>query len=91
MTLLKEHVRRVTSKGQVTIPAEVRRLLGVQPGEQVIFRVQGDKVEISRASMSLEEVFGSVQPLNRPEDFEAVRKAAREERAEKVLQEMGEP
>jgi len=90
MTLLNEHVRRVTSKGQVTIPAEVRRLLGVQPGEQVVFRIQDDKVEISRASMSLEEVFGSVQPLNRPEDFEAIRKAVREERAEKILQEMQE-
>jgi len=89
--MLKEHVRRVTSKGQVTIPSDVRRLLGIQPGEKVIFRVQGDKVEIARASMSLEEVFGSVEPISRPEHFKAIRETAWTEHAEKTLQEMQEP
>jgi len=28
---------KITSKGQVTIPAEVRRELGVQPGDRVDF------------------------------------------------------
>jgi AbrB family looped-hinge helix DNA binding protein len=30
---------RVTSKGQVTIPLEVRRALGIRPGSDVEFRV----------------------------------------------------
>jgi AbrB family looped-hinge helix DNA binding protein len=33
---------RVTSKGQVTIPQEVRQKLGIQPGTEVRFRVRGD-------------------------------------------------
>ena len=38
--------------------------------------------------MSLEEAFGSVTPLNQPEDFEALREAAMEDHAEKVVEEM---
>lgn len=30
---------RVTSKGQVTIPLEVRRALGIHPGSEVQFRL----------------------------------------------------
>jgi prevent-host-death family protein len=38
--------------------------------------------------MSLEEAFGSVTPLNQPEDFDALREAAMEEHAQKVVEEM---
>jgi prevent-host-death family protein len=38
--------------------------------------------------MSLEEAFGSVTPLSQPEDFEALREAAMEEHAQKVVEEM---
>jgi antitoxin PrlF len=30
---------RVTQKGQVTIPLEVRRALGIKPGSEVVFRL----------------------------------------------------
>jgi len=33
---------RVTQKGQVTIPLEVRRALGIRPGSDVSFEVDGD-------------------------------------------------
>lgn len=32
---------RVTQKGQVTIPLEVRRALGIRPGSDVQFRLEG--------------------------------------------------
>ncbi|MQA73566.1 MAG: AbrB/MazE/SpoVT family DNA-binding domain-containing protein [Solirubrobacterales bacterium] len=32
---------RVTQKGQVTIPLEVRRALGIHPGTEVDFRLDG--------------------------------------------------
>lgn len=38
--------------------------------------------------MSLDEAFGSVTPLNQPEDFEALREAALEEHARRVVEEM---
>lgn len=33
---------RVTSKGQVTIPKEVRERLGIQPGDEVTFEETGE-------------------------------------------------
>ena len=39
----------VTTKGQVTIPAEVRRLLGVRPHEKVAFLVEENQVRLASA------------------------------------------
>lgn len=36
----------VTSKGQVTIPKEVRQKLGIRQGSRIQFRVVGDHVEL---------------------------------------------
>jgi AbrB family looped-hinge helix DNA binding protein len=36
------YLMRVTQKGQVTIPQEVRRALGIEPGTEVDFRLERD-------------------------------------------------
>jgi AbrB family looped-hinge helix DNA binding protein len=41
---------RVTSKGQVTIPKEVREKLGVQPGDEVGFREEGQAIVVVNES-----------------------------------------
>ncbi len=88
MGVVEEHLMKVTSKGQVTIPADIRNLLGIEPGGEVIFRVADGKVEILPPSMTLDEVYKSVPPINRPEDFEELRRIALDEHSEKVLEEM---
>ena len=40
---------RITSQGQVSVPAEVRRCLGVAPGSILEWTVEGDMVIIRRA------------------------------------------
>ena len=84
----EEHVRTVTTKGQVTIPAEVRRLLEVEPGDKVVFRVTQGTVELQPAAMTLEDAFGAVTPRTQPEDFAALRDVAIEEHVKKVIEEM---
>ncbi|MBW2263401.1 MAG: AbrB/MazE/SpoVT family DNA-binding domain-containing protein [Deltaproteobacteria bacterium] len=37
---------RITSKGQVTIPVEIRERLGLLPGSEVVFEVDGNAVKI---------------------------------------------
>jgi antitoxin PrlF len=81
----EEYIRTVTSKGQVTIPSQVRDALGVKPNSQVVVSLQEGKVVIEPVAMTLEEAFGSVKPITRPENFKALRKAALEEKAEKVI------
>ena len=39
---------RVTSKGQVTIPQDVRRRLGIEPGAEVDFEIHDDGVRLVR-------------------------------------------
>ncbi len=76
MNQVEEYQRRLTYKGTVTIPAEVRRVLGVKPNEEVRFRVVEGKVELLPPTMTLESAFGSVTPINRPEDFQQLRDKA---------------
>ena len=40
---------RLSSKGQVTIPVEVRERLGLQPGDVVVYEVEGDRAILCRA------------------------------------------
>jgi len=39
----------LTTKGQVTIPQDIRNRLGLLPGTRVVFDVVGDSVRIRRA------------------------------------------
>jgi AbrB family looped-hinge helix DNA binding protein len=39
---------RVTKKGQVTIPQEVRKRLGIEPGSEVEFQIDEDIVQLVR-------------------------------------------
>ena len=48
----------LTSKGQVTIPAEVRRRLGLHQGDRVGFVVDGDEVRLVRRENRIEAAFG---------------------------------
>lgn len=44
-----QHTSRLTSKGQVTVPAEVRRLLHLKPKDKVAFLVEADQVRLAPA------------------------------------------
>ena len=43
---------KVTSKGQITIPAAIRKLLGVKDGDKVLFIQEGNKVVMMNASVN---------------------------------------
>jgi AbrB family looped-hinge helix DNA binding protein len=53
----------VTSKGQITIPVEVRRAMGLKPSDRVVFTVMPDGTTVMRAkTRSLAELAGSLKP-----------------------------
>lgn len=39
---------KVTSKGQVTVPKVVRDALGIAAGDEVVFRVEGNRAVLAR-------------------------------------------
>lgn len=49
---------RITSKGQVTIPKDIREKIRVHAGDYIIFQlIKGKKVEMEKASISSTEEF----------------------------------
>ena len=85
---VKELVATVTERGQLTLPAEVRRLLGIEPRQKVAFLIEDDQVRLVPVKYTLESAFGSVPPLNRPENFEQIIEEAMDEHAQEVVREM---
>jgi AbrB family looped-hinge helix DNA binding protein len=39
---------KVTSKGQVTVPKAVRDALGIKEGDEIVFRVEGNRAVLAR-------------------------------------------
>ena len=85
---MKEVLTTITKRGQVTIPAEVRRLLGVKPRDKVVFEIEDDQVRLAPAKFTLETAYGSIKPTKRPEDFEEVARKAKEEHVKKAISEL---
>lgn len=42
---------KVTSKGQITIPVEIRRKLGIKNGDKILFMEEGGKVYMMNSSI----------------------------------------
>jgi AbrB family looped-hinge helix DNA binding protein len=54
---------RVTSKGQVTIPKEIREKLGIRPNMDVEFVEEGRKVYIRKGPKSEENPFNAFRGI----------------------------
>ncbi|MBE0478729.1 AbrB/MazE/SpoVT family DNA-binding domain-containing protein [Candidatus Aerophobetes bacterium] len=51
---------KVSFKGQVTIPKEVREKLGIAPGDFILFAQEGERVVLKKARVSPEEEFNKL-------------------------------
>lgn len=51
----------ITSKGQVTIPAEMRKTLGLEPGDQVGFMIDAEGLRLVPREHRIEAAFGLYQ------------------------------
>lgn len=88
--MMREYVTTVTQRGQVTIPAEVRRLLNAKPRSKVAFRVENGTVRLMLVEFTVEQVLGSVKPMRQPEDLEELSRIAKEEKVQRSLRELDE-
>jgi antitoxin PrlF len=80
-----EIAARLTSKGQVTVPKEIRDALDLHEGDQVVFRVEGRRAVLARTPDFL-DLAGTVSvPLaKRGTPWDEVRRATRTERARRI-------
>ena len=88
---MRQITTTTTQRNQVTIPVEVRRLLGLRPRDKVAFTIEdGGTVRLAAASFSLESAYGSVRPSTRPEEFHEVSRIAKDTKAEDTVRELGD-
>lgn len=72
---MKEITATMSSKGQVTVPVEVRRHLGVGPHDKLSFVIGGTGVVVRPAAFTIESVFGSVPACRGDSDMDFKRLA----------------
>jgi len=51
----------MTKKGQVTIPASIRKRLGLREGDRVAFVEEGEKVQLRPLRNDVTAIFGMVK------------------------------
>jgi AbrB family looped-hinge helix DNA binding protein len=82
---------KLSSKGQVVVPAEIRKQFAAQEGDSLKFIVNDNgeiKLEIVRRKDIL-DLFGSIHAKGNTEDFEKVRQESRDEHFNKLRGENG--
>lgn len=56
------HSSAMTVKGQITIPADIRKQLGLHPGDKIGFLLEDNHVVIFRKENNIESAFGICHP-----------------------------
>jgi antitoxin PrlF len=76
----------LTSKGQMTIPKEVRKALNLRPSEKVIIVVEGNQAILQPLRGNLLDIGGSVKITERekPIEFKKVREEVKKRVAKKT-------
>lgn len=66
----------VTVKGQVTIPKAIREVLGVRPGDRVVFLRQGDgRVTVEAETVDVRSLRGMLRHRGKPVTVEEMNRA----------------
>lgn len=77
----------VTSRGQVTLPVEVRKRLGIDAPGRIVFEIEDDAVRISAGKATVDSVFGILPPLRDGMTLEEAIELAKDEHAWDVTRE----
>ena len=83
-----ERMTVVTRKGQITIPVEIRRVLGLQVGDRVALSLSEDGEPIAQlrpVQSVAERTFGAIKARKRPEDFKELRRLFMEGQAAEAM------
>lgn len=78
----------LTSKGQMTIPKEVRNALNLKPAEKVIIVIEGDHAVIKPLRGTILDIGGSIKipEKEKPIDFRRVREDVRKKVAKRAVE-----
>lgn len=75
---------KITSKGQTTIPKEIRDHFGLKAGDRVAFIRRGNELVLHPVKGTLLDLRGSVRPRKRPEDLKEAHREVKRRAAERM-------
>jgi antitoxin PrlF len=87
---MKRFTSSVSPKGQVTIPAEVRKRLRISPRDRVTFEVEGDEIRLVPGAFTVKSAHATVPALDPPMTYEEMERRAKEDRVSRLIAEMNE-
>jgi AbrB family looped-hinge helix DNA binding protein len=82
----QEFESSVSVTGQITLPIEIRKKLGVQTNDRVVIRVEADGIKILPTRSEVDTLYGSVAPLVQSLTLEEMRQVYRSELIEEYTQ-----
>ena len=83
---MRELLTVVTRKGQITLPIEIRRSLGIEEGDKIAVSIadpQNARIMLRPVRSVAEMTFGAVSPRQRPEDIRELRDLFQESMTER--------
>ncbi|MFL5758762.1 MAG: AbrB/MazE/SpoVT family DNA-binding domain-containing protein [Thermomicrobiales bacterium] len=93
MAWIRQFVANINSKGQVTIPAEIRRHLGISAPGKIAFVIDDEgKVDVRPVAPTIFSLRGTLSPLVGREtvDFDDLIEEAFQEMADRVVRDIGD-
>jgi len=73
----------LSERGQITIPAKIRKRLGVGPNDKIAIIFRENEVILKPLKGTIKNLRGVIQPRKQPEDFEIIRSLTRSTVAKK--------
>src|SRR5215203_2810773 len=86
---MKERLSVVTRKGQITIPAEFRRALGLKEGDKVALSLEEGEMRLSPTDSVVTRTVGIFKTGEPPKTTEELRVLAEEAIAQDVMERSG--
>lgn len=87
---MKEITTRLTQRGQVTVPVEVQRLLGIRPRDRVVFAIDNGDVRLVPARYQLEAASGSLLPPTSTDELLKLEDDVKLDRADRTAGELND-
>ena len=87
---MSEYIARVTSKGQITLPAGLRRQLGIREGDSVTFLINEQTAILEKNKYTVDSVRGIIPtpPHLVGRDIDEIIEEAMADHADEVIERM---
>ena len=63
-------IGKISKKGQIVIPQEIRKRFGIKPGDAIIFRIEGNKVVLEKIRDKMSDILMNSKPVEKSLEFQ---------------------